>query len=48
MLIGTRCRYEFCWVCLADYKKIRKSGNQMHRNTCAYYVGFDDVGIVEV
>ena len=31
------CKYEFCWLCLADYKKIRRLGNLQHKSTCKYY-----------
>ncbi|KAF8849347.1 hypothetical protein BDZ45DRAFT_604509 [Acephala macrosclerotiorum] len=30
----TRCKYEFCWLCLADYDKIRKNGNSSHKKSC--------------
>eukprot|EP00004_Rigifila_ramosa_P006804 TRINITY_DN17728_c0_g1_i1.p2 TRINITY_DN17728_c0_g1~~TRINITY_DN17728_c0_g1_i1.p2 ORF type:complete len:259 (-),score=43.42 TRINITY_DN17728_c0_g1_i1:72-848(-) len=33
----TNCKYEFCWLCLADYAAIRKDGNHRHRPTCRYY-----------
>ncbi|KAL5471679.1 hypothetical protein PMIN07_001515 [Paraphaeosphaeria minitans] len=33
----SRCRYEFCWECLADYPKIRKKGNTAHEKTCKYH-----------
>jgi len=31
------CKYEFCWLCLADYNAIRKKGNKSHKPTCQYY-----------
>ena len=33
-LKGPRCRYEYCWLCLADYDTIRHGGNAHHRDTC--------------
>lgn len=33
-IIGTRCGYEFCWLCLADYNLIRKNGNSFHEKDC--------------
>ncbi|KAF1972361.1 hypothetical protein BU23DRAFT_387472, partial [Bimuria novae-zelandiae CBS 107.79] len=35
----TRCRYEFCWLCLAPYDSIRQDGNSAHRSGCQYYSG---------
>ncbi|KAF2270912.1 hypothetical protein CC78DRAFT_5996 [Lojkania enalia] len=32
----SKCKHEFCWVCLAPYKPIRDQGNQMHREDCEY------------
>ncbi|CAB4412421.1 unnamed protein product [Rhizophagus irregularis] len=31
------CKYEFCWLCFADYNDIRKHGNTSHKTTCKYY-----------
>lgn len=36
-ILGSSCRFEFCWVCLADYSKIRKKGNSAHEKTCKYH-----------
>ncbi|KAL5383839.1 hypothetical protein DPSP01_005640 [Paraphaeosphaeria sporulosa] len=33
----SRCRYEFCWECLADYQRIRTKGNAAHEKTCKYH-----------
>lgn len=33
----SRCRHEFCWVCLAPYRPIRDHGNHMHRVDCQYF-----------
>jgi hypothetical protein len=33
----SKCRYEFCWLCLADYNAIRKKGNTAHNRGCKYY-----------
>lgn len=30
----TKCKHEFCWLCYADYKDIRKKGNTAHKTTC--------------
>ncbi|EPE29696.1 RING/U-box [Glarea lozoyensis ATCC 20868] len=35
-----RCRFEFCWLCLAPYQAIRAHGNHYHEKNCRYY--FDD------
>lgn len=32
----SQCRYEFCWICLADYALIRKKGNSGHGKDCKY------------
>lgn len=32
-----KCKYEFCWVCLASYSAIRKKGNRQHKPDCFYY-----------
>ncbi|CAD0111262.1 unnamed protein product, partial [Aureobasidium uvarum] len=34
-----QCSYEFCFECLADYKKILKHDNRRHKRACVYYVG---------
>lgn len=31
------CRFEYCFDCLVDYKKIRKNGRQFHKPTCPNY-----------
>ncbi|KAF2807041.1 uncharacterized protein BDZ99DRAFT_422421 [Mytilinidion resinicola] len=33
----SRCRWEFCWLCKADYVRIRKRGNTEHKKDCRYY-----------
>ncbi|OCK79708.1 hypothetical protein K432DRAFT_426286 [Lepidopterella palustris CBS 459.81] len=33
----SKCRHEFCWICLAPYRPIRENGNSMHRTDCTYY-----------
>ncbi|KAF1964835.1 hypothetical protein BU23DRAFT_491512, partial [Bimuria novae-zelandiae CBS 107.79] len=33
----SRCRYEFCWECLADYNKVRRQGNTAHEEGCKYH-----------
>lgn len=32
-----RCRYQYCWLCLADYPQIRRGGNEMHETNCPYH-----------
>lgn len=34
---GIKCRHEFCWDCLKDYKEIRKAGNDKHAPTCPFH-----------
>lgn len=31
------CRYEFCWVCMVDYNRIRQNGNTQHARHCTHY-----------
>ncbi|KAL9655158.1 hypothetical protein ABK040_008933 [Willaertia magna] len=31
------CGYEFCWICLADYKTILERDNSYHKTNCKYY-----------
>ncbi len=31
-----RCKHEYCWICLVDYKEIRKHGNERHLDNCLY------------
>jgi hypothetical protein len=33
----SRCKHEFCWLCDADYKGIRRVGNTAHRETCRFH-----------
>ena len=37
-----KCRYEFCWSCLADFQPIRKDGNHRHEPTCKHYAFYDE------
>ncbi|KAI5857541.1 hypothetical protein BZA05DRAFT_383901 [Tricharina praecox] len=32
-----KCKYEFCFLCLASYEKIRAIGNTAHVRSCAHY-----------
>ncbi|CAB4485368.1 hypothetical protein RhiirA5_411635 [Rhizophagus irregularis] len=32
------CKYEFCWLCFADYDKIERNGESSHERTCKLYV----------
>ncbi|CAI2179038.1 92_t:CDS:2 [Funneliformis geosporum] len=31
------CKYEFCWLCSADFNEIRANGNTSHKSTCQLY-----------
>ncbi|KAF2192512.1 hypothetical protein K469DRAFT_553519 [Zopfia rhizophila CBS 207.26] len=33
----SKCRHEFCWICLAPYNRIRKKGNSAHNQDCKYH-----------
>ncbi|CAF3981604.1 unnamed protein product [Rotaria magnacalcarata] len=33
----SHCKYEFCWVCFADFKPIQDYGNHNHVRHCIYY-----------
>lgn len=32
-----RCRWEFCWLCLASQSEINRVGNSAHRRSCSHY-----------
>ncbi len=34
---GKRCRHDFCWLCLASYRQIRREGNSAHQESCRYH-----------
>jgi IBR domain, a half RING-finger domain len=34
---GHKCKFEFCWICLAPYRQIRQRGNSFHAAGCKYY-----------
>ena len=34
---GPQCRHQYCWICLADFRDIRRHGNHMHDITCRYH-----------
>jgi hypothetical protein len=36
-LLGSKCSHEFCWLCLAPYDAIRKTGNAAHNDDCKYH-----------
>ncbi|PVI02323.1 hypothetical protein DM02DRAFT_308023 [Periconia macrospinosa] len=36
-IVGSKCKHEFCWLCMAAYDPIRKQGNHMHRSNCQYF-----------
>ena len=33
----SQCRAEWCWLCGANYRRIRVEGNTAHERTCLYY-----------
>ncbi|KAF2501288.1 hypothetical protein BU16DRAFT_451626, partial [Lophium mytilinum] len=33
----SKCRHQFCWICLAPFGPIREEGNSKHNKTCTYY-----------
>ncbi|KAF2476483.1 uncharacterized protein BDR25DRAFT_252513 [Lindgomyces ingoldianus] len=33
----SKCRHEFCWICLAPYGPIRDRGNSAHKKHCKYH-----------
>jgi len=37
--IGSKCRFEFCWICLCNYNNVRRVGNSAHTTTCKYHTG---------
>lgn len=36
-LSGFKCRFEFCYVCLASYKPIQLEGNGLHDPSCKHH-----------
>ncbi|KAK3330019.1 IBR domain-containing protein [Apodospora peruviana] len=34
---GIRCKHEFCWDCLADYRHIVKKDNSFHKRSCPHH-----------
>lgn len=38
-----RCRHEFCWVCLASHRQIKKEGNTAHQEWCKFHSNNLDV-----
>ncbi|CAF5141144.1 unnamed protein product [Rotaria sp. Silwood1] len=33
----TICKHQFCWICLADYRKIQIYGRKQHMKYCTHY-----------
>ncbi|KAF2807483.1 uncharacterized protein BDZ99DRAFT_523095 [Mytilinidion resinicola] len=33
----TKCKHQFCWICMADYQPIRDKGNSEHETDCKYH-----------
>jgi hypothetical protein len=36
-VICSKCKYEYCWECMADYKPIQRNGRHHHKTTCSHY-----------
>lgn len=36
-ILCSKCKYEFCWECMADYKQIQRKGPRHHNTTCSHY-----------
>ncbi|KAK5162929.1 uncharacterized protein LTR77_011090 [Saxophila tyrrhenica] len=36
-MVCSKCRYEFCYLCLASYESIRRVGNSAHATSCKLY-----------
>ena len=34
---GPRCKHQYCWVCLADFREIHRLGNTAHQESCRYH-----------
>ena len=32
-----KCKFEFCWICLASHKEIKRVGNTAHASTCKFH-----------
>jgi hypothetical protein len=48
VLLGSKCKYEFCWQCLGPYVK-KGVRRVIHRQECEYYDPAyvpDDLGLV--
>ena len=37
--VGSKCRFEFCWICLCNYNNVRRVGNSAHTTACKYHTG---------
>ena len=35
--LGPRCKHQYCWICLADYREIHLRGNTAHQEDCRYH-----------
>lgn len=36
-VICSKCRCEYCWECMSDYRQIQRSGSHHHKTTCSHY-----------
>ncbi|EGP84824.1 uncharacterized protein MYCGRDRAFT_95492 [Zymoseptoria tritici IPO323] len=34
---GTRCKYQYCWLCFAEQRDILRIGNHMHERDCKHW-----------
>lgn len=37
MIVGTKCKYEFCYECGADYQRILRTDNSAHAEDCRFH-----------
>lgn len=35
--LGSRCAYQFCWICSVAYSDILREGNNRHEESCTHY-----------
>lgn len=38
----SKCRYQYCWLCLAGFDDILSHGNHFHKKECEYYSDYED------
>lgn len=37
ILLGHICKHQYCWTCLADYRRICDEGNDRHETSCKWH-----------